>query len=142
MHSLLKRQLRRYLGDKPIPDECREFLNAVNDAYEASDQDRKMLERSLELSSQELLQANAEMRAVFQAIPDLLFRLDRDGKIIDYKAGGADDFFLPPTDLIGKRIQDVPFEDISEDFGRAMEKVQATRSLISFDYAMQLRSKR
>ena len=138
MHSLLKRQLRRYFGDKPIPDACREFLNAVNDAYEASDQDRKMLERSLELSSQELLQANAEMRAVFQAIPDLLFRLDRDGKIIDYKAGGADDFFLPPAALIGRRIQDVPFEDISEDFGQAIEKVQATRSLISFDYAMQI----
>lgn len=142
MHSLLKRQLRRHLGDKPIPDEFREFLNAVNDAYESSDQDRKMLERSLELSSQELFQANAELRAVFQAIPDLLFCLDRNGKIIDYKAGGADDFFLPPTALIGKRIQDVPFKDIGEDFEQAIEKVQRTRSLISFDYAMQIHGRK
>ncbi len=142
MHSLLKRQLRRYFGDAPMSVEYRRFLDAVNDAYEASDQDRKMLERSLELSSQELLQANAEMRAIFQAIPDLLFRLNANGKIIDYEAGGADDFFLPPTDLIGKRIQDVPFKEIGEDFQKAIHKVQMTRLLTSFDYAMQIHGRK
>jgi len=45
--------------------ECREFLDAVDAAYRQFDTDRAMLERSLELSSQELLQANSEIRAVF-----------------------------------------------------------------------------
>ncbi len=80
MHSLLRRQLRRHFGDRfAIPAEWQRFIDAVDDAYRESDIDRGMLERSLELSSQELLQANSELRAIFQAIPDLLFRLDREG---------------------------------------------------------------
>ncbi len=65
-HNLLKRQLKRWFGDDPASSiGCQEFLDAVDSAYRQFDADRAMLERSLELSSQELLQANSEMRAVF-----------------------------------------------------------------------------
>ena len=59
MHSLLARQLRRHFGAnfKP-PAEWAAFLELVNQAYEQSDADRLMLERSLELSSQELIEAH------------------------------------------------------------------------------------
>jgi two-component system, cell cycle sensor histidine kinase and response regulator CckA len=46
-----------------VPPEWRPLVEAVDEAYRLSDQDRSMLERSLELSSQELLQANADVRA-------------------------------------------------------------------------------
>jgi len=67
------------------PEEWRQFIEAIDAAYWEFDVDREMLERSLDLSSQELIQANSEMRAVFQAIPDLLFRLDQDGRILDFR---------------------------------------------------------
>ena len=121
MHSLLKRQLRRYFGDQfRIPKEWQEFIDAVNDAYRESDMDRGMLERSLELSSQELLQANSEVRAIFLAIPDLLFRLDSEGRILNYKAGATTDLLLDPKELLGKRIQDVPLKQVSEKFTEAI----------------------
>ena len=92
MHSLLKRQLKRHFGDEfRIPAEMQAFLDGVNEAYREFDADREMLERSLELSSQEMMAANSEMRAVFQAIPDLVFRLDQQGVILDVKAGAAGD---------------------------------------------------
>ena len=66
MHSLLKRQLKRYFGESfTIPEAWQPFVNAVNEAYRQFDIDRGMLERSLELSSEELLEANSELRAVF-----------------------------------------------------------------------------
>ena len=75
-HSLLRRQIKKVFGDAfTVPQEWRGFVEIVNNAYHEFDTDRNMLERSLELSSQELLQANSEMRAVFQAIPDLLQRV-------------------------------------------------------------------
>ena len=43
----------------------------------------------MELSSQELMRANAQLRALFGAFPDLFFRLDRNGVILDCKAGPA-----------------------------------------------------
>ena len=69
LHSLLKRQLQRFFGNADSAlTEHPGFVAAVNDAYRQFDADRSMLERSLELSSQELLQANSDMRAVFERI--------------------------------------------------------------------------
>jgi len=126
MHSLLKRQLKRHLGDQfRIPPEMQAFLNAVNEAYQESDADREMLERSLELSSQELLQANLEMRAVFDAIPDLVFRISREGVILKVKAGADGNLMLERHALVGKRIQDTPLKDVARQFAEAVQRVVA-----------------
>src|ERR1035438_9567975 len=92
LHSLLRRQLKRQFGQVvDYPKEVQGLIDAVNEAYWQADGDRNMLERSLELSSQELLTANSEMRAVFQTFPDLYFRLDDTGKILEVKAGSETD---------------------------------------------------
>jgi two-component system cell cycle sensor histidine kinase/response regulator CckA len=63
MHSLLERQLRRLLTPELRANPAvAELLVAVDEAYRQSDSDREMLERSLDLSSRELLQANEELR--------------------------------------------------------------------------------
>jgi len=65
LHSLLKRQLRRFSGDpKSLLEEQTNFLRAINDAYVEFDADRRMLEHSLELTSQELLERNAELNRI------------------------------------------------------------------------------
>jgi signal transduction histidine kinase len=56
MHALLRRQLRK-LGvseDFPTPEQWRLFLDRVGQTYAQSDQDRYMLERSLEQCSVEM----------------------------------------------------------------------------------------
>lgn len=63
MHNLLKRQIAKtFQSVENIPDTFRVFIQAVDDEYRESDIDRTMLEHTLELSSQELLQSNGEMR--------------------------------------------------------------------------------
>jgi len=138
-HSLLKRQLKRHLGDlDSIPKEWQGLLEAVNTAYQEYDTDRRMLERSLELSSQELLQRNSEMRAVFQTFPDLFFRLDAEGTILDYKAGSTTDLYLPPEKLLGKRIQDIPLKDVGKKFHEAIQQLKETKSLVSIEYSLNI----
>jgi len=62
MHPLLERQLRRYVGDlRDIPGIWLGFLEAVDRAYCDADEDRKLMERSLELTSQELGERNREL---------------------------------------------------------------------------------
>jgi PAS domain S-box-containing protein len=83
MHSLLTRQIRRYLGGlDSFPKAWQGFVDAVNQAYFEFDADRGMLERSIELSSQELLKANSAMRAVFERLiyssMDGIFAFDRE----------------------------------------------------------------
>ena len=58
MHRLLQRQLRKHLGvEDEVPAALQRFLAAVDAAYADFDDDRAMLERSLELSSKELSEA-------------------------------------------------------------------------------------
>jgi len=64
MHGVLARQLRKLaIGDGP-PDaeQWRRFLERVDCAYAAADQDRYTLERALELSSAEMRKRFAELR--------------------------------------------------------------------------------
>lgn len=143
MHSLLKRQLKRYFGESfTIPEAWQPFVNAVNEAYRQFDIDRGMLERSLELSSEELLEANSELRAVFQANPDLMLRLDREGTILDYTAGSTSDFLLQAQQLLGKRIQDLPIEAAAFDFNEAVGQVLRTQSMVSLEYCLTDRHQR
>src|SRR5262245_56355883 len=54
MHKLLTRQLKRHLGLLASDPRLQPFLAAVDAAYQQSDADRTLLERSLELTSEEL----------------------------------------------------------------------------------------
>ena len=61
-HKTLQRQIKKYLGseDKVSP-EYLPLLNAISDAYSHNDEDRKLIERSLELSSNEMMEKNQNL---------------------------------------------------------------------------------
>ena len=69
MHSLIRRQIKRYLKDmEPLPEGFQEFIKAVDKAYHENDEDRLMLERAFDLSSQELMRVNDELKNALVAV--------------------------------------------------------------------------
>lgn len=70
LHRLLARQLKKLGCDLNSCSDWQGFVELVNTSYSQVDDDREMLERSLELSSVELLQANAELRKTNQLLRD------------------------------------------------------------------------
>ncbi|UTW47322.1 bifunctional diguanylate cyclase/phosphodiesterase [Bacterioplanoides sp. SCSIO 12839] len=66
MHRLLKRQLKRYLPDPQDQHRFKDLLEVIDQAYQQQDVDREMLERSLQLTSEELLQRNHKLRINLQ----------------------------------------------------------------------------
>ncbi len=142
-HRLLARQLRRHLPDlDEAPKEWRELLAAVDDAYRQSDVDREMLERSLDLSSQELLQANSEMRAIFRATPDLFLRLESDGTVIDCRAGSTRDPIHPACELAGEPFQSLPGLEDGRRLAAAIERVRAEKTMVRVEYELDLGERR
>jgi diguanylate cyclase (GGDEF)-like protein/PAS domain S-box-containing protein len=103
MHNLLKRQLRRYFEESlQIPTEWQKFIEAVNDAYIQSDIDRGMLERSLDLSSQELLHANSEMmglisllNSTIESTADGILVVNKQGKIVSFNQRFVEMWHIP-----------------------------------------------
>ena len=120
MHRLLQRQLKKYLsqnvstftGDlnsslNGIPLEWQNFLQAVDDAYTHYDADYQMIERSLELSSEELLQANNQLREMLTNVEGKV--AERTAELI--KANGELEQAL--TDLQQMQIHLIQAEKMS-----------------------------
>lgn len=56
MHKLLQRQLRRFFGrPDEVPSDLMPFVQAVNEVYHQSDEDRRFLERTMDTASRELM---------------------------------------------------------------------------------------
>ena len=132
IHSLLKRQMKKHLGESfSLPNEFKDIFNAVNNAYIQSDVDRNMLERSLDLSSQELLLTNDELKntlsllresegkyrslyqeflGILDAIPDALVLLSSDLKVVWSNEVAAKNMNMSLDDFIGQHCYKVRHE--------------------------------
>ena len=140
IHNLLRQQINTHLEKQSsVPSEFRRLLNAVSAAYVRFDADKVFLKRSLDLNSQELVEANEEMRALIQSFPDLLFRIDSTGKILDYKVGSEKVLYALSENIIGKRIQGIPVKDVSTKFRNAIKKVLATNKIVGIEYSLSKR---
>ena len=101
IHSLLARQLKRH-SPGAGPEHLQGFIAAVNAAYWQSDDDRRMVERSLELSSQELIETNSQLRATLDSTSNGILVVDRDGKISSYNRKFVEMWRIPPAVLATK----------------------------------------
>lgn len=141
-HSLLRRQLKRHFGHVSVPEgQWAAFVAAVEAAYQASDQDREMLELSLDLSSQELLQANAEMQLLLGAIPDLLLHVDDHGFILHVKTSATDQFAMRPAEMAGRPLAEVPFPEAGAKLLEALGKTRATGTMAECEFAVTRRGR-
>ena len=132
--SLLRRQLKRFFGnDFSIPIEWAGFLAAVDTAYAEFVVDRELMERSMELSSQELLEANSEIRAIFQAIPDRVFRLDQKGTILSVTGGTGGERLR--QEMLGRGIQDSWLTHSGDSVPEVLRRVIDEKLMISIEYS-------
>lgn len=136
MHSLLRRQLKKHFGSETPPPELAAFLQAVEEAYGQADADRLLLERSLELSSRELMQANADLRAIFQAHPDLFIRLDAEGRILDTRGGARRDFGFALERAEGTLVTELPNAAIARAFATGLAELARTGQPVVRDYTV------
>ncbi len=121
MHRLLLRQLRHHFGTDSPPPEALSLLGAVSEAYEQADIDRSMIERTLDLMSDELVEKNRELqqslgradaRAQFgeqrlQSLMDTLAEglvvYDANSRIADINDEAAGYFGVTREAALGKR---------------------------------------
>ncbi len=134
-HGLLQRQLKRYIGNDTllVPDRWQVFLGAVNEAYVEFDADRRLLERALNISSQELFQSNEELNGILQALPDLLFRIDANSKIIDLTRKDAT-LLNFPIQIVNNNLLNGSPGSAARRFWDAIQEVYETKASVSFEY--------
>ncbi|MDE2453880.1 MAG: PAS domain-containing protein [Burkholderiales bacterium] len=103
---------------------------------------RRQVERRLAEQAQQLErqfeQRTAEFNSLFEALPDLYFRVAADGTVLDFRAGRRSDLYRPPEEFLGRRMQDVLPPAVAADFDRALERVAAGASQAEFVYTLDL----
>lgn len=62
MNELLARQIKKYFGMAPVPEQFAALFDAVSRAYDGFESDRRLMERAFDLSSQEITEANDKLR--------------------------------------------------------------------------------
>lgn len=70
LHRLLERQLRKLGGSRDACPDWSAFLEMISEAYARADEDRELLQQSIRLSSDEVLQSNVELRTMMAALSE------------------------------------------------------------------------
>jgi PAS domain S-box-containing protein len=90
-----------------------------------------------EAAREALLERTQEMEGIFRALPDLFFRLGRDGTVLDYRAGARQGLAVPPEVFMWKRLADV-LPVVWEPADQAMARAAETGEISQFEYQLPL----
>lgn len=109
MKSLLKRQIDKLIQNNPaLLKDLKPFLNAVNDSYENYEDQLSMLQRAMQISSDELFEANKKLREeannlkeVNQNLSAILSAMNLDATKL------ADEKEFNPTEYLKKQASEI-----------------------------------
>ena len=92
-------------------------------------------------SEKRIKEEQERIGALMEAIPDLIFRITRDGRFIDYKDSYLYPLYAPPEVFLGKKMREVLPQDVAEKAERAIKETFETGQIQSFEYSLTIEGK-
>lgn len=86
--------------------------------------------------------SEAKIHALMDAIPDMMFMLDHEGKFLDYHATKGRSLYVPPEVFLGKNIRDVMPSLMVEIYIAKFERAVQSGESQLFEYALEQGDKR
>lgn len=84
----------------------------------------------------DLRRSEAKIRALYEAVPDLLLFLDRDGRFVDCKLARDFSSFMEPEQFLGRTITEVMPPEIAPQAMMCLEKALSGGEIVSFEYQL------
>ncbi len=81
-----------------------------------------------------LLSSIATNRALLNAIPDIMFRINSDGVIVNYKAPKESNLSLHEPEFLGKKVEEVVPASMAQSFLERIKQAKATGELQVMEY--------
>jgi len=83
MNKVLERQLKRVFGNiESVPQQIYPLLAIISETYDHNEEDRLMIERSMDLSSKELGELNKKLQSESGNLKTKLDELERMNKLM------------------------------------------------------------
>lgn len=92
----------------------------------------------IDMSLENLPSALTQLNAIFQTFSDLLFIVDRDGTILDYKAGNSALLYIAPETFLGKRLQSVLPPEVAQNISDALEQMETNDETLPLEYSLKM----
>jgi len=111
-------------------------INAMLSDLEAS---QKRIAASEEQSRRLADAAHAslsELQGLLNAMPDLYFRMEHNGTILDYHAGQSKDLYVPPETFLKRRMQEVLPPEVGGLFEEGIKRLESGEVIASFEYGL------
>lgn len=124
MNKLLQRQIRKHLDyPEEIPKKLSSLLQVISDSYDHYEKDRNMIDRSMEISSNEMVELNNNLRKEKDELLRIDKELEKSLSILEATLESTADGILV-TDNNGNIIR---FNNKFAELWRIPEKILATR---------------
>lgn len=89
-------------------------------------------------AEEELRRSEAKTRALLHAIPDMMFRIHRDGTYLDFKAAKDLEPLFPPEAFLGKKIEEIMPVAIAQQSHYHIDRALASGEMQIFEYALEV----
>jgi PAS domain S-box-containing protein len=83
--------------------------------------------------------ARDRLSVLLDAVPDLVFRLDREGRYIDFHAPDASQLAFPPEEFLGRTVHEVFGPDFANIVRQHVEAALATGKTQAWEYQVPIR---
>jgi PAS domain S-box-containing protein len=84
-----------------------------------------------------LADAQARIQALVDAFPDLIFRMDRNGKYLEFK-GRPEDLAAPPEQMVGSTAHDILPREVADQLVGGIQRAIDTGELVTGEYRLEL----
>jgi PAS domain S-box-containing protein len=102
-------------------------------------QNAERLELEVQARTAELRASEAELRAVIETVPDLIFRVRRDGTVLALMSLPHDSMAAPRESVVGRHVGGTLPPDVTALAMRALERTIDTREPQMIEYALTVR---
>ncbi len=89
-------------------------------------------------AEEQLQQSEETSRAMLEAVPDLMFVFDSEGRFLSYKSAKDEDLLMPPEAFIGKKVEEVMPPFLAEQTMIALRRTVETGESQCFEYQLPL----
>ncbi|MBN2093284.1 PAS domain S-box protein, partial [candidate division KSB1 bacterium] len=126
----IERKLQRYHSRlKKLVTIRTKALNSSNLQLKEEITERKKIEADLR-------EAHARLNATLDALPDLMFEIDQEGRFYDFHSSNFSILYTPPDIFIGRTIQEILPEAVNQVILPAIQETLATGRHVGATYPL------
>lgn len=125
------------------PQELRELSTSFNwmaeqlqTSFQALAQTNQELEQRVQERTASLTAAEAELRGLFEAMTELIFVLDRQGRYLKITSASSGLLYAPPEELLGKTVHEIFPAEIADQIVRHVCRVLDQQCPFGVEYSL------